>query len=75
MVHPAVSIITSVFHSITRGNWRRLASIATEKAGICKRGRPVVSGVREASDMVIVGSVSLLACIESAICPAALPPR
>ena len=34
--------------STTRGNWAtRLPSIATEKAGILKRGRPGLSGVRE----------------------------
>ena len=48
VVHPAVSIITSISFDHTRQLGNTLAAIATEKAGICKRGRPVVSGVREA---------------------------
>ena len=48
VVHPALSIITSISFDHTRQLGNTLAAIATEKAGICKRGRPVISGVREA---------------------------
>jgi dihydrofolate synthase/folylpolyglutamate synthase len=42
---PVVALITSISFDHTRQLGNRLASIATEKAGIVKRGRPVVSGV------------------------------
>src|SRR5207253_1644738 len=41
------SIITSISFDHTRQLGNTLASIATEKAGILKRGRPAVSGVRD----------------------------
>jgi dihydrofolate synthase / folylpolyglutamate synthase len=47
VVHPALSIITSISFDHTRQLGNTLAAIATEKAGICKRGRPAVSGVLE----------------------------
>jgi dihydrofolate synthase/folylpolyglutamate synthase len=47
VVHPALSIITSISFDHTRQLGNTLAAIATEKAGIIKRGRPVVCGVRE----------------------------
>ncbi len=46
VVHPLVSIITSISFDHTRQLGNTLAAIATEKAGILKRGRPAVSGVR-----------------------------
>ena len=46
MVHPAVSIITSISFDHTRQLGNTLAAIATEKAGICKTAT-VVSGVTE----------------------------
>jgi dihydrofolate synthase/folylpolyglutamate synthase len=42
---PALAVITSISHDHTRILGDRLASIAREKAGIVKPGRPVVSGV------------------------------
>jgi dihydrofolate synthase/folylpolyglutamate synthase len=48
VVHPTISIITSISFDHTRQLGNTLAAIATEKAGICKRGRPVVSGVSQA---------------------------
>ena len=47
VVHPVLSIITSISFDHTRQLGNTLASIATEKAGILKRGRPAVSGVRD----------------------------
>ena len=47
VVHPALSIITSISFDHTRQLGNTLAAIATEKAGIFKRGRPAVSGVRD----------------------------
>ena len=47
VVHPALSIITSISFDHTRQLGNTLAAIATEKAGILKRGRPAISGVRE----------------------------
>jgi dihydrofolate synthase/folylpolyglutamate synthase len=45
VVHPVVSIITSISFDHTRQLGNTLRSIAREKAGILKRGRPAVSGV------------------------------
>jgi dihydrofolate synthase/folylpolyglutamate synthase len=46
VVHPLVSIITSISFDHTRQLGHTLYLIATEKAGILKRGRPAISGVR-----------------------------
>jgi dihydrofolate synthase/folylpolyglutamate synthase len=48
VVHPAVSIITSIAFDHMRQLGSTLEAIATEKAGILKRSRPAVSGVNEA---------------------------
>lgn len=45
VVHPLFSIITSISFDHTRQLGNTLGAIATEKAGILKRGRPAVSGV------------------------------
>jgi dihydrofolate synthase/folylpolyglutamate synthase len=45
VVHPAVSIITSIAFDHMRQLGNTLASIAGEKAGIFKRSRPALSGV------------------------------
>jgi dihydrofolate synthase/folylpolyglutamate synthase len=45
-VHPLVSVITTISLDHTRLLGSTLGAIAAEKAGIVKRGRPVVSGVR-----------------------------
>ena len=42
---PSLSVITSISFDHTRLLGNRLASIAREKAGIIKSGRPVISGV------------------------------
>jgi dihydrofolate synthase/folylpolyglutamate synthase len=47
VVHPVLSIITSIAFDHTRQLGNTLGAIATEKAGIIKRSRPVVSGARE----------------------------
>jgi dihydrofolate synthase / folylpolyglutamate synthase len=47
VVHPALSIITSISFDHTRQLGNTLAAIAGEKAGICKRGRPAVSGISD----------------------------
>jgi dihydrofolate synthase/folylpolyglutamate synthase len=47
VVHPALAIITSISFDHTRQLGNTLGLIATEKAGILKRGRPAVSGVVE----------------------------
>jgi dihydrofolate synthase/folylpolyglutamate synthase len=54
VVRPAVSILTSISFDHTRQLGSTLRAIATEKAGILKRGRPAVSGVRgaEARDAI-----------------------
>ena len=46
VVHPLVSIITSISFDHTRQLGNTLGAIAGEKAGILKRGRPAVSGER-----------------------------
>ena len=46
VVHPRVSIITSISFDHTRQLGNTLGAIAYEKAGILKRGRPAVSGER-----------------------------
>ena len=46
VVRPALSVITTISFDHTRQLGSTLGAIATEKAGILKRGRPAVSGVR-----------------------------
>jgi dihydrofolate synthase/folylpolyglutamate synthase len=46
VVRPVVSVITSISYDHTRLLGNTLAAIAGEKAGILKRGRPAVSGIR-----------------------------
>jgi dihydrofolate synthase/folylpolyglutamate synthase len=54
VVRPVVSAITSISYDHTRLLGNTLGAIASEKAGILKRGRPAVSGVRggEARDAI-----------------------
>jgi dihydrofolate synthase/folylpolyglutamate synthase len=47
VIRPVVSVITSIAFDHTRQLGNTLGAIATEKAGILKRGRPAVSGVIE----------------------------
>jgi dihydrofolate synthase/folylpolyglutamate synthase len=46
VVRPVVSVLTSISYDHTKLLGHTLEAIATEKAGILKRGRPAVSGVR-----------------------------
>ncbi len=46
VVRPVLSVLTSIGFDHTRQLGNTLAAIAGEKAGIIKRGRPTVSGVR-----------------------------
>jgi dihydrofolate synthase / folylpolyglutamate synthase len=46
VVHPLLAVVTSISYDHTRQLGSTLGAIATEKAGILKRGRPAVSGVR-----------------------------
>src|SRR5262249_29443430 len=48
VVRPVLSVITSVSFDHMRQLGNTLAAIATHKAGILKRGRPGICGVREA---------------------------
>jgi dihydrofolate synthase/folylpolyglutamate synthase len=48
VVHPVLSIITGIAFDHVRQLGNTLGAIATEKAGILKRSRPAVSGVRDA---------------------------
>jgi len=54
VVRPALAILTTISFDHTRQLGTTLGAIAGEKAGILKRGRPVVSGVRgdEARDAI-----------------------
>jgi dihydrofolate synthase/folylpolyglutamate synthase len=46
-IRPVASVVTSISFDHTRQLGSTLAAIAREKAGIIKRGRPVVSGVAD----------------------------
>jgi dihydrofolate synthase/folylpolyglutamate synthase len=58
VVHPALSIITSISFDHTRQLGNTLGLIAREKAGILKRGRPAVSGARELEARLAIGRVA-----------------
>lgn len=45
-IRPLLAVLTTISFDHTRQLGRTLGAIATEKAGILKRGRPAVSGVR-----------------------------
>ena len=51
---PAVALITSISFDHTQQLGNRLASIATEKAGIIKPGRPVLSGATVAEARAVI---------------------
>jgi dihydrofolate synthase / folylpolyglutamate synthase len=57
-VCPVVSVLTSISFDHTRLLGTTLAAIAAEKAGIVKRGRPVVSGVRDAEPRAIIRQIA-----------------
>ena len=60
VVHPSVSVITSIGFDHTRQLGNTLAAIAGEKAGIIKRDRPTVSGVREPEPRDVIRDVAKL---------------
>ncbi|HYV34310.1 MAG TPA: folylpolyglutamate synthase/dihydrofolate synthase family protein [Gemmataceae bacterium] len=51
---PALAIITSISHDHTEQLGNTLASIAFEKAGIVKRGRPTLSGARDPEARAVI---------------------
>ena len=58
VVRPVLSVITSISFDHMRQLGNTLALIATEKAGILKRGRPGISGVREGEASQAIGRVA-----------------
>jgi dihydrofolate synthase/folylpolyglutamate synthase len=58
VVRPAVSVITNISFDHTRQLGSTLAAIAGEKAGIIKRGRPVVSGEAGAEARPVIRRVA-----------------
>jgi len=58
VVHPVLSIITSIAFDHVRQLGSTLDAIATEKAGILKRSRPAVSGVRDAEPRRVIARVA-----------------
>ena len=58
VVRPVVSIITSISFDHTRQLGNSLSSIATEKAGILKRGRPGISGACDSEARVAIRRVA-----------------
>jgi dihydrofolate synthase/folylpolyglutamate synthase len=54
---PAVALISSISFDHTQQLGNRLASIASEKAGIIKPGRPVVSGASAAEARTVIQGV------------------
>jgi dihydrofolate synthase/folylpolyglutamate synthase len=55
---PLLSVITSISHDHTQQLGDRLSSIAFEKAGIIKPGRPVVSGVTAPEARAVIERVA-----------------
>lgn len=58
VVRPLVSIITSIALDHTRQLGDTPAAIAAEKAGILKRGRPAISGVREPEPRAVIRRIA-----------------
>ena len=58
VVRPVLSIITSISFDHMRQLGNHLASIATEKAGILKRGRPGISGACDAEARIAIRRVA-----------------
>jgi dihydrofolate synthase/folylpolyglutamate synthase len=57
-IRPVVSVVTSISFDHTRQLGHTLGAIAREKAGIIKRGRPVISGVVQSEPREVVLSVA-----------------
>lgn len=58
VVHPVVSVLTSISFDHTKQLGNTLGAIAFEKAGIIKRGRPAVSGVIEPEARDVIRNVA-----------------
>jgi dihydrofolate synthase/folylpolyglutamate synthase len=58
VVRPVVSVVTSISYDHTRLLGNTLEAIAGEKAGILKRGRPAVSGVRPAGPRAVIERIA-----------------
>ncbi|MFO0909582.1 MAG: folylpolyglutamate synthase/dihydrofolate synthase family protein [Isosphaeraceae bacterium] len=57
-IRPVVSVITNISFDHTKQLGNTLAAIAREKAGIIKRGRPVVSGERQSEPREVIRAVA-----------------
>jgi dihydrofolate synthase/folylpolyglutamate synthase len=55
---PLISVITSISYDHTQQLGNELASIAMEKAGIIKPGRPVVSGARQSEARAVIETIA-----------------
>jgi dihydrofolate synthase/folylpolyglutamate synthase len=58
VVHPLISVLTTISLDHTRQLGSTTARIAREKAGIIKRSRPVISGVRGESARAVIREVA-----------------
>ena len=58
VVHPLLSVLTTISLDHTRQLGTTLDAIAAEKAGILKRGRPAVSGVRGAEARAVIDRIA-----------------
>jgi dihydrofolate synthase/folylpolyglutamate synthase len=58
VVRPALSVVTSISFDHTRVLGTTLEAIATEKAGILKRGRPAISGVIDPSPRAAIERIA-----------------
>lgn len=59
VIHPCISVITSISFDHTKQLGNTLAAIAREKAGIIKRGRPVVSGVTNPEPRAVIRRIAV----------------
>jgi dihydrofolate synthase/folylpolyglutamate synthase len=62
VVRPALSVLTTISFDHTRQLGTTLEAIATEKAGILKRGRPAVSGVRPPAARAAIERIARSRC-------------
>ncbi len=58
VVRPLVAVVTNISFDHTRQLGHTLAAIAREKAGIFKRGRPVVSGETQDEPRAVIREVA-----------------
>jgi len=69
--NPEVSVITTISRDHTHILGTRLSEIATEKAGIIKRGVPVVTGVTNSEPLTVISEIA--AALESPLTTIAAP--